>query len=240
MTVMSVILAFMEPQLLLWTLFFWILIGPIGLGIGFHRLLSHRQFNTYRPVEITLAFLGTISAFGPLLFWVSSHQAHHKYTDTLKDPTSPTRGFWHAVLTWNLKKSCETEISLKSVGPIKVLKDPVLMFFSNNFYVINYIFLLILALVNFKIALVGYVLATSIEKIRIGLFVNYLLHSDLPGAYKVTDSTDNSKNFLLYPLTAGYSLHNAHHTTPMRLAEKSKWFEIDVEYHLCKLLSKNV
>lgn len=239
LSLVGIVLAFFDPYLLLWTLLFWVLLGPIGLGLGFHRLFSHRQFITYRPIEFILAFLGTISAFGPLLFWVSSHQAHHKYTDTDKDPTAPRRGFWHSAMTWNLKKECENEISLKSKGPISVLKDPALMFFSNNFYVINYTFLAILLLLNFKIALVGYVLGTLIEKIRIGLFVNYLLHSNLPGTYKVTDKSDNSKNFILYPLTMGFSLHNAHHSHPMSLSEKRKWFEINLEYYICKAITKN-
>ena len=35
----------------------WVLVGPIGIGVGFHRLFSHRQFKTWRPVEIILAIL---------------------------------------------------------------------------------------------------------------------------------------------------------------------------------------
>jgi fatty-acid desaturase len=227
--------------ILLWsTLTFWILIGPIGLGIGFHRLFSHRQFETYRPVELFLAIMGTISTYGPLLFWVSSHQAHHKNTDTDLDPTSPTRGFWHCVLTWNLKKQCEKEIILKSFPSIKVLRDPILMWLSRNFFLINYVFLAILCLINYQIAIAGYVVATSIEKVRIGFFVNYLMHKKIIGSYKNSDSTDNSINLpWIYPLTMGFSFHNQHHFKPMVLNEKTRWFEINIEYYLCRLISKN-
>lgn len=228
-----------DSTLLYWTILFWLLIGPIGLGIGFHRLFSHRQFETHRIVELFFAFVGTIAAYGPLLFWVSSHQCHHKYTDTEKDPTSPSRGFWHSVLTWNLKKQCEKEIYLKAYPALVILRDSALMWFSKNFFKINYVFLILLCIVNYKIAIAGYVLATTIERLRIGFFVNYLLHKNVPGSYKVKDSKNDSVNvFWLYPLTAGFSLHSQHHHDPKKLSEKTRWFEIDLEYYLCKFLIK--
>ena len=239
LALVGVWLAIDSPVLLYWTLLFWFFLGPIGLGIGFHRLFSHRQYSTYRPIELLLAFLGTIAAYGPLLFWVGSHQCHHKYTDTDKDPTSPSRGFWHCTMTWNLKKECENELFLKSYPSISVMRDTTLMWITRNFFVINYVFLFLLLVINYKIAIVGYVLATSIERFRIGFFVNYLMHKNVIGSYKVSDKVDNSVNLVwLYPVTAGFSLHNEHHTNPAKLSEKTKWFEIDLEYYLCKLISK--
>jgi stearoyl-CoA desaturase (delta-9 desaturase) len=239
LSVSGVWLLTQDPSLLFWTLLFWIFIGPIGLGIGFHRLFSHRQFETYRPVELLLAFLGTIGAYGPLLFWVSSHQCHHRYTDTEKDPTSPCRGFWHSVITWNLKKQCEKEIYLKSYPSIIIMRDATLMWMTRNFFLINYAFLTLLFLLDFKIAIAGYVLATTVERLRIGFFVNYLLHKNIPFSYQAKDSTNNSINiFWLYPFTAGFSLHSQHHTKPMSLSEKTQWFEVDLEYFLCKFISK--
>lgn len=240
LAMLGVVFAVLNPVLLFWTLGFWIIIGPLGSGIGFHRLFAHRQFKTYRCIELFLAFAGTISTYGPLLFWVSSHQSHHKYADTELDPTSPTRGFWHSVLTWNLKKKCENEITLKSYPCLQIMRDKILMWFSKNFFSINYAFLAILLLINPQIALAGYVLSTFIERIRIGFFVNYLLHSNVPGSYRVIETKDNSRNFtLLYPLTAGFSLHNAHHAKPMRIEEKHKWYEIDLEYWLTRIIKKH-
>jgi len=239
LTIPAIYLAYVSPVLLYWTLLFWVMLGPIGLGIGFHRLFSHRQFNTYRPVELILAFLGTIAAYGPILFWVSSHQAHHKFTDTDKDPTTPNRGFWHSALTWNLKTQCEKEIVLKSYPCTILMRDPKLMWLTKHFFIINYLFLALLIIVNYKIALVGYVLATTIERLRVGLFVNYLMHRPVIGSYRVAETSDSSRNlFWLYPLTAGFSLHNKHHAYPKDIKEKTKWFEIDIEYWLCKLIQK--
>ena len=239
LTLIGLYFIILEPSLLVWTAIFWLILGPIGLSIGFHRLFAHRQFQTYRPIELILAIIGTLAAYGPLLFWVTSHACHHKFTDTDKDPTSPSRGFWHSVITWNLKKQCEQEIVLKSYPSIQVLKDPVLMYLSKYFFVINYLFLAILLVIDFKVALSGYILATYIERIRIGFFINYLLHSNFPGTYKVKETTNNSKNLVwLYPLTAGFSLHNQHHAEPTELKEKTRWWEVDIEYWMCKLITK--
>jgi fatty-acid desaturase len=98
---------------------------------------------------------------------------------------------------------------------------------------------LVLLIINIKIALGGYILATFIERIRIGFFINYLLHSNFIGTYKVKETTNNSKNLVwLYPLTAGFSLHNQHHAEPTKLKEKSRWWEVDIEYWMCKLVTK--
>lgn len=239
--ILGIAIVITEPTILWWTLVYWTLIGWLGSNIGLHRLFSHRQFETYRPVELILALLGTLSTYGPLLFWVSSHQCHHKFTDTDKDPTSPGRGFWHSAITWNLKTQCEKEIVIKSYPCTVIMRDNTLMWITKHCFAINYVFLILLFLIaGYKIAIGGYVLATMIERIRIGIFVNYLLHVSVPGSYKVLDSSDHSINLLwLYPLTAGFSLHNKHHSTPKILSEKTRWFEIDLDYYLCKILTKN-
>jgi fatty-acid desaturase len=119
------------------------------------------------------------------------------------------------------------------------MRDKTLMWFTKNFFIINYAFLIVLMAIDYEIAIAGYVLATSFERIRIGFFVNYLLHTNVIGSYKVSDKSDNSINIIwLYPITAGFSLHNEHHTNPGKLSEKTKWFEFDLEHYLCKLISK--
>ena len=64
---------------------------PIGLGVtvGFHRMLTHRSFQTSKPVEYTLAVLGSMSVQGPVIHWVADHRKHHAHTDVEGDPHSP-------------------------------------------------------------------------------------------------------------------------------------------------------
>ena len=63
----------------------WFLVGPIGNGVGSHKLFAHRQFETWKPVEYTLAVLSTLGGFAPIHFWVAIHQKHHKISDLPAD-----------------------------------------------------------------------------------------------------------------------------------------------------------
>ena len=63
----------------------------LGITIGFHRLFSHRSFETVPVVRLLLGIAGSMAAQGPLLFWVSEHRQHHQKSDSVGDPHSPYR-----------------------------------------------------------------------------------------------------------------------------------------------------
>ena len=67
---------------------------PIGFGVtlGYHRLLTHRGFQTHKWMEYLLAVLGTMSVQGPVIGWVADHRKHHAHTDEEGDPHSPHVG----------------------------------------------------------------------------------------------------------------------------------------------------
>ena len=64
----------------------------IGVTVGYHRLLTHRAFITYKPVEYVLAGLGSMSLQGSVIDWVADHRKHHAHTDEEGDPHSPHVG----------------------------------------------------------------------------------------------------------------------------------------------------
>jgi stearoyl-CoA desaturase (Delta-9 desaturase) len=64
-----------------------------GITIGFHRMLTHRSFQTSKPVERTFAMLGSMAVQGSVIQWVSDHRKHHAHTDEEGDPHSPHAGF---------------------------------------------------------------------------------------------------------------------------------------------------
>ena len=63
----------------------------LGVTLGFHRLLTHRSFQTYKPVQYALATLGSMAVQGPVMSWVADHRKHHAHTDQEGDPHSPAR-----------------------------------------------------------------------------------------------------------------------------------------------------
>jgi stearoyl-CoA desaturase (Delta-9 desaturase) len=68
------------------------LLSGFGITVGFHRLLTHRAFETYRPVKYLFAVLGTVAVQGPVIGWVADHRKHHAFTDAEGDPHSPHVG----------------------------------------------------------------------------------------------------------------------------------------------------
>jgi stearoyl-CoA desaturase (Delta-9 desaturase) len=82
----------------------------LGVTIGFHRYLTHRAFQTSKPVEYALAVLGSMAIEGPVVNWVADHRKHHAHTDEEGDPHSPhgfgpglrgtLKGLFHAHVGW--------------------------------------------------------------------------------------------------------------------------------------------
>src|ERR1700712_4021138 len=46
------------------------LVGGFGITIGFHRMLTHRAFQTSKPMEYAFAVAGSYALQGSVLYWV--------------------------------------------------------------------------------------------------------------------------------------------------------------------------
>src|SRR6266853_131412 len=76
----------------------WWVAGSLGIGMGYHRLLTHRGFKTPKWVEYFLTTCGTLALEGGPIAWVATHRVHHQLTDVEGDPHSPREGgLWR---TW--------------------------------------------------------------------------------------------------------------------------------------------
>src|ERR1700752_4570973 len=49
----------------------------LGISIGFHRLFTHRAYETFRPLRYGHAILGSMAVQGPVIRWGSDHRKHH-------------------------------------------------------------------------------------------------------------------------------------------------------------------
>src|SRR5512146_1892461 len=78
----------------------WWISGSLGIGMGYHRLLTHRGYKTYKWVEYFLTLCGTLALEGGPMFWVATHRVHHQNTDTEGDPHSPRDGGVWSHMGW--------------------------------------------------------------------------------------------------------------------------------------------
>ncbi len=61
--------------------FLWWVSGSLGIGMSYHRLLTHRGYKTPKWVEYFLTWCATLALEGGPIFWVATHRIHHQYSD---------------------------------------------------------------------------------------------------------------------------------------------------------------
>ncbi|HNQ15603.1 MAG TPA: acyl-CoA desaturase, partial [Pyrinomonadaceae bacterium] len=110
----------------------WWVANSLGIGLGYHRLLTHRGFKTPKWVEFTLAFFGTMALQSGPISWVTTHRLHHAFTETDKDPHSPEGGLWWAHIGWIFKGTAQIQPEavmtryspdLMKERPLRVMND---------------------------------------------------------------------------------------------------------------------
>src|SRR6201989_1481691 len=52
----------------------------LGVTLGFHRLLTHRSFQTYKGVQYAIAAIGSMGVQGALMLWGAGHPQDHRAT----------------------------------------------------------------------------------------------------------------------------------------------------------------
>ena len=82
----------------------------LGVTLGYHRMFTHRAFESSRVFRAIIAVLGSMAVEGSVITWVADHRKHHTFTDQEGDPHSPhlagpgfwgaVKGLWHAHLGW--------------------------------------------------------------------------------------------------------------------------------------------
>src|SRR4029453_18230581 len=60
--------------------------GMLGIGMAYHRLLTHRSYKTTKWMEYFLTWCGTLALEGGPIFWVATHRVHHQKSDQEGDP----------------------------------------------------------------------------------------------------------------------------------------------------------
>jgi stearoyl-CoA desaturase (delta-9 desaturase) len=63
---------------------------------GYHRLWAHTSYKATVPLKIVLAAGGAAAVEGSARWWSREHRAHHRYTDTDKDPYSVRKGLLYS------------------------------------------------------------------------------------------------------------------------------------------------
>ena len=215
----------------------WWVAGSLGIGLSFHRQLTHQGFKTPKWVEYTLAFFGVLALQSSQIKWVATHRIHHAFTDTDKDPHSPIEGNYWAHIGWIFKGTSQEqppEVLQKYVPDL--LKDRVHVVMS-RFYWVPTVFL---AVALFFIGGWGMVFWGIFLRIVWGWhstwFVNSITHTWGSRRFESRDTSTN--NFLVSLVAFGEGWHNNHHAHPRSARHGLTWKEFDQNWIQIKILEK--
>ena len=209
--------------------------GGLGITLGFHRLLTHRSFKLWKPLEYFLTILGSLACQSGPIAWVAAHRLHHAKSDQEGDPHSPLKGFFWAHMGWCLykDKTIDDYREYARFAP-DMAKYPVYVLLDQI-----YILWTVLLAVGLY-AWGGWPFGVWGIFVRIVLvyhctwFVNSAAHVWGYRTYKTGDRSTNLWWVAL--LTYGEGWHNNHHAFQTSARHGLKFWEIDTTYWMIKFL----
>ncbi|OHB13748.1 MAG: delta-9 acyl-phospholipid desaturase [Candidatus Zambryskibacteria bacterium RIFCSPLOWO2_12_FULL_45_14] len=210
--------------------------GSLGIGVGYHRLLTHRGFKTYPWVEYTLTVCASLALQGAALSWVAAHRIHHRYSDEPKlDPHTPKDGRWWSHMDWILHPDPETFDKAYREKWVRDLLRRAFFRYQNRFWWLPMVTLGIICLFVGGIPTVLWGVAVPVVATWHSTWlVNSATH--MWGSRRFETKDESRNNWWVALLTFGEGWHNNHHWSPTRARHGFKWYEIDVNWYVIKFL----
>jgi stearoyl-CoA desaturase (delta-9 desaturase) len=208
-----------------------------GIGVGYHRMLTHRSFDAPGPVRYFFLALGSMALQGPAVEWAATHVKHHAKSDKEGDPHSPLEGFWHAHLGWLFRDRL-----IKEGVWIKPFEnDKVAQLIDRQFWfwaVLGFVLpgLLGLALGHSWMAFWTAVLWGGVVRVAVGHHVTWSVNSVCHTfGQREFQSHDESRNeWVVGLLGLGEGWHNNHHAFPKAAYHGMKWYQIDFNAYVIR------
>ncbi|HEY2584816.1 MAG TPA: acyl-CoA desaturase [Tepidisphaeraceae bacterium] len=225
-------------------------LAGFGVTIGYHRLLTHRAFQTPRPVRLLLAILGSSAGQGMAINWIATHRRHHQLSDRAGDPHSPhmhgehglglLRGLWHAHLGWCF--NADPADMARSVP--ELLSDRAMLLIDRLycFWVVLGLLLPAVALGIWSHSWNGFasgLIWGGIVRIclmqHVTWSINSVCHVWGGREFQTTDCSTN--NFPIALLSLGEGWHNNHHAFPTSARHGLRWWQIDFSYMVIRAMA---
>jgi sn-1 stearoyl-lipid 9-desaturase len=211
--------------------------GSLGIGMGYHRLLTHRGYKTPKWVEYFLTLCGTLALEGGPIFWVATHRIHHQLTDVPGDPHSPIDGKWWSHMGWILSgRSMHHDTTTLAHYVPDLAKDRFHVWITKYHYIpLTVLGLILLAVGGWKWVLWGIFL-----RVVVGLHSTWAVNSatHMWGSRRFATKDLSTNNWLVAMFTFGEGWHNNHHAHPTSARHGLRWYEVDLNWYGIWILKK--
>jgi stearoyl-CoA desaturase (Delta-9 desaturase) len=204
----------------------------LGTTLGYHRLVTHRSFETGPVVKAAVLILGSMALQGRVINWAAWHLEHHAHSDREGDPHTPLDGFWHAHVGWIVKApDAKRERYCK-----RLLADPIVVFVDRTMVVWVLLGLLIPYLAaGWKGLLWGGLVRIAVGN-HLTFAVNSVCHTFGSRPFATRDESRN--NWFMGVIGLGEGWHNNHHAFPSMAFHGVGWRQPDLTAFVIRLLAR--
>ena len=216
----------------------YILSINVGIGMCYHRLLTHRGYKVPKWLEYAMTVCATLSLEGGPIFWVATHRVHHQLSDHEGDPHTPHDGGWWAHVDWILERrrapsrnrAALALCSRPRKGSGASHAQPLSLGSPCDCW----------PCCCWPSAAGPAVLWGIFLRVTLGLHSTWLVNSatHMWGSRRF-ETRDESRNlWWVALLTGGEGWHNNHHAHPVSARHGLAWYEIDPNYYGIWILKK--
>lgn len=240
-----------------WPYLLMLLVGwaltTLGITVGFHRLLTHRSFETYRWIRALWTMLGALSVEGEPLIWCAVHRRHHGHSDQEGDPHSPNlagtglwatlKGLWHGQVGWLFTGYWSYPEFEKYIPDLT--RDRLLLWVNRNYYLFVALSLAIPASVGFVAemylgdgtrspwfgAWLGFIWGGLVRIFlthHVTWSINSVCHVFGRRHFRSNDHSTNNLWCALFSMGEGW--HNNHHAFPTSAKHGLLWYQFDASW----------
>ncbi|NTU80004.1 MAG: acyl-CoA desaturase [Chloroflexales bacterium] len=207
------------------------IISGMGITVGFHRMLTHKSFETKPWLKRLLLIAGTLAVEGDAMTWASTHIQHHAHSDGDDDPHSPLQGLWHSHVGWMISHKNNIDVYGSWLK-----KDPDVVWVSKTWLLWVALGLIIPTLIAGWSGLIWGGLVRIFLTHHVTWSVNSICHTFGSRDYQTRDASRN--NFIVGVLAFGEGWHNNHHAFPRSAFHGLRWWQIDFSAYLIRGLEK--
>jgi stearoyl-CoA desaturase (Delta-9 desaturase) len=218
------------PELVLFFAFY--LLTGLGITIGYHRMLTHRSFESGRVLKVIFLVLGSMAVQGKAIDWAANHLKHHAHADEDGDPHSPLEGLFHAHIGWLFTSPpADRERYCK-----RHMKDPIISFMDRTFLLWVALGLVIPYLIAgwYGVLWGGLVRIAVVNHVTWA--VNSVCHRFGSQPFDIKDESRN--NWVVGLLAFGEGWHHNHHAFPAMAYHGMTWRQFDLSAIVLRMLAR--
>jgi fatty-acid desaturase len=211
-------------------LFMWWLTGSLGIGMCYHRLLTHRGYKTPRWMEYFMAVCGTMALEGGPIAWVATHRIHHQNTDKEGDPHSPNDGGLWAHIGWIITGKAMHQNTAELLPYVPDLRKQKFYMWISKYH---WVPLAVSGAILYAIGGWSCVMWGVFLRTVVGLHATWLVNSatHMWGSQRFITGDLSTNSFWVAVLTFGEGWHNNHHASPQSARHGLAWYEVDMNWY---------